>query len=41
MAMATDLTENTLKFYLRDIYALIGSRGRSALESFMKKEELL
>ncbi|KAA9041236.1 hypothetical protein FW778_04155 [Ginsengibacter hankyongi] len=41
MAEVTGLTENTVKFYLRDIYRRIGSRGKSALESFMKREGLL
>jgi len=41
MAQVTGLSVNTVKFYPRDIYKRIGSRGKSALESFMKREGLL
>jgi DNA-binding NarL/FixJ family response regulator len=41
MATATCLTLNTVRSYVRDIYARIGSRGMGALERFMQKEGLL
>jgi DNA-binding NarL/FixJ family response regulator len=41
MVMATRLKLNTVRSYVRDIYARIGSPGMGALERFMKKEGLL
>lgn len=38
MAMATGLKESTVKGYIKELYALIGSRSMPALECFMKKE---
>ena len=41
MAMATGLKPSTVRGYVKEIYALIGSRSMGALESFMKKEGIL
>ena len=41
MATATRLKINTVRSYVRDIKARIGSRGMGALERFMRQEGLL
>ncbi len=41
MTLATPLKVKTVRSYIRDIKALIGSPGKGALERFMKKEGLL
>jgi DNA-binding NarL/FixJ family response regulator len=41
MALATPLTLHTVRSYVRDINARIGSPGKGALERFMRKEGLL